>query len=205
MLLPLPARSAARLRRQEVPLSETMPTVNTATSTARVASIVEHRSESAFALLLQLADRHFSDPGFEDALADSLRANATLVEPWETWSADQRWTPSAYVERTRPDGLTAAVRLFGSRGTEGRRSLISFTGWPGGCPGKRCSRSTDNQLENARSCRWPVVGADNVPQLCVRWTLVSGQQPTSLKRPRMFGSRCEGEWHHTRRRPWNVS
>jgi hypothetical protein len=49
-------------------------------------------------LLLQLADRHFSDAGFEDALADSLRDKARLIELWETWSADQRWTPSAYVE-----------------------------------------------------------------------------------------------------------
>ena len=65
---------------------------------ARVASIVEHRSEPAFVLLLQLADRYFLDPGFEDALAQCLRENLALVELWETWSADQRWTPSAYVE-----------------------------------------------------------------------------------------------------------
>jgi len=47
-----------------------------------------------------LADRHFSDPGFEDALTESLRGEATLIELWVTWSADQRWTPSAYVEGT---------------------------------------------------------------------------------------------------------
>jgi hypothetical protein len=72
----------------------------TATSPARVASIVEHRSEPAFVLLLQLADRHFADRGFDDALARSLRENPALIENWEAWSADQRWTPSAYVEGT---------------------------------------------------------------------------------------------------------
>lgn len=83
-----------------------------------MASIVEHRSEPAFVLLLQLADRHFSDPGFEDALADSLRANATLVELWETWRADQRWTPSAYVEKNAAgwyDGGSQFVRVHADR------------------------------------------------------------------------------------------
>lgn len=79
------------------PLSQARPTDTAAT---RVASIVEHRSEPTFVLLLQRADRHFSDPGFEDAVAVSLREKPTLIELWQTWSADQRWTPSAYVEET---------------------------------------------------------------------------------------------------------
>lgn len=79
-------------------LSEARPPANT--SAALVASIVEHRSEPAFVLLLQLADRHFSDPGFEDDLAARLREKPTLIALWQTWSADQRWTPSAYVEET---------------------------------------------------------------------------------------------------------
>jgi len=81
-------------------LGDARPSVDIPASAARVASIVEHRSESGFVLLLQLADRHFSEAGFEGALADSLRANATLIERWETWSADQRCTPSAYVDET---------------------------------------------------------------------------------------------------------
>jgi hypothetical protein len=79
-----------------------------------VASIVKHRSEPGFVLLLQLADRHFSDPGFEDALAESLRGEATLIELWVTWSADQCWTPSAYVEGTEAgwfDGQRWHVRV----------------------------------------------------------------------------------------------
>jgi hypothetical protein len=30
-----------------------------------------------------LADRHFLDPGYEDALADSLRAKPALIDLWE--------------------------------------------------------------------------------------------------------------------------
>jgi hypothetical protein len=46
---------------------------NIAVSAARVASIVEHRAGPAFVLLLQLAGRHFADPGLERALAERLR------------------------------------------------------------------------------------------------------------------------------------
>jgi hypothetical protein len=71
----------ARLHQCDVvPLSQARTTADGAA--ARVASIVEHRSESAFVLLLQLADRHFSDPGFEDALAVSLYEGPTLIELW---------------------------------------------------------------------------------------------------------------------------
>jgi hypothetical protein len=91
----------------------------TAASPARVASIVEHRSEPAFVLLLQLADRHFADPGFEAAVAQSLRENPALIERWESWSEDQRWTPSAYVEGTEVgwfDAVHRNVRIHPDRG-----------------------------------------------------------------------------------------
>jgi hypothetical protein len=90
----------------------------TAASPARVASIVEHRSEPAFVLLLQLADRHFADPGFEGALARSLCENPALIELWEAWSGDQRWTPSVYVEGTEVgwfDGVRRNVRIHPDR------------------------------------------------------------------------------------------
>lgn len=99
-------------------MGEPDPFVGVVVTAARVASIIEHRSESGFVLLVQLADRHFSDPGFEDALADSLRNNAPLIERWETWSADQRWTPSAYVEETVAgwfDGRRQHVRVHPDR------------------------------------------------------------------------------------------
>src|SRR5690242_16319075 len=64
-----------------------------------VARIVERRNEAAFVDLLRSADLEFEDDaGFEPALADALRAEPQLTELWTTWSADQRWTPSAYVE-----------------------------------------------------------------------------------------------------------
>lgn len=78
-------------------MTRVTPIVDTA-SPLRVASIVEHRSSPAFVLLLQLADRHFADAGFEDALAATLGKKPQLIDFWETWSADQRSTPSAYVE-----------------------------------------------------------------------------------------------------------
>lgn len=71
-----------------------------AASPALVASIVLHRSEPAFVLLLQLADRHFTDSGFEDALARSLSEQPALIDGWQAWSWDQRWIPSAYLEGT---------------------------------------------------------------------------------------------------------
>lgn len=52
--------------------------VSMAVSAARVASIVEYRSQSAFVLLLKLADRYFGDPAFADALADCLRDDRAL-------------------------------------------------------------------------------------------------------------------------------
>lgn len=66
-----------------------------------VARIVERRDEMAFVDLLREADAEFEDSEFEDALADAVRAHPELVDKWNLWSGDQRWTPSAGV-----DGLT---------------------------------------------------------------------------------------------------
>lgn len=96
----------------------TSETVDVA-SAARVASIAEHRSEPSFVLLLQLADRHFADPGFEGALARSLRDNPVLIELWEAWSGDQRCTTSVYVAGTEVgwfDGVRTNIRIHPDRG-----------------------------------------------------------------------------------------
>jgi hypothetical protein len=65
-----------------------------------VASIVERRGEPAFVDLLREADVDFEDAGFEPAVADVLRAEPRLTGLWATWSGDQRWAPSAYVDDT---------------------------------------------------------------------------------------------------------
>jgi hypothetical protein len=106
--------------------------VSMAVSAARVASIVEYRSQSALVLLLQLADRYFGDPGFEDALADCLRDKAILIESWETWSADQRWTPSAFVEENKVgwyDGGCQNVRVHPDRGAAVADFIHRMTAW----------------------------------------------------------------------------
>jgi hypothetical protein len=85
-----------------------------------------------FVLLLQLADRHFNDAGFEDAFADSLRDTATLIERWETWSADQRWTPSAYVEETVTgwfDGARRHVRVHPDRAAAVADFILRMAAW----------------------------------------------------------------------------
>lgn len=104
----------------------------TAASPARVASIVEHRSERAFVLLLQLADRHFADPGLEGALARSLCENPALIELWEAWSGDQRWTPSAYVEGTEAgwfDGVRRNVQIHPDRGAAVADFIQRLAAW----------------------------------------------------------------------------
>ncbi|MEQ4210155.1 hypothetical protein [Actinopolymorpha sp. B9G3] len=68
------------------------------TTPRSVARIVERRREAAFVDLLRSADAEFEDATFEPALADALRAEPRLIDLWVTWSADQRWTPTAYVE-----------------------------------------------------------------------------------------------------------
>jgi hypothetical protein len=106
--------------------------VDTAASPTLVASIVEYKSESAFVLLLQLADRYFGDPGFEASLADSLRANPSLIELWENWSADQRWSPSAYVEGTAAgwfDGERRYVQAHPDRGAAVADFIHRMAAW----------------------------------------------------------------------------
>jgi hypothetical protein len=91
---------------------------------AAVAGIVRGRDASEFAARLRLADRHFSDdPSFERSVAQVLRGSPELVALWATWSGDQRWTPSAYLDgnevgwydgarrnlRVHPDGASAAA------------------------------------------------------------------------------------------------
>jgi hypothetical protein len=103
-----------------------------AVSPARVASIVKHRSEPAFVLLLQLADRYFADPGFEGELARNLRDTPALIELWETWSVDQRWTPSVYVEGTEVgwfDGLRRHVRIHPDRGAAVADFIQRLAAW----------------------------------------------------------------------------
>jgi hypothetical protein len=62
-----------------------------------VARIVERRGEPAFVNLRRDADADFEEAAFEGALADVLRAEPQLTDLWATWSSDQRWTPSAFV------------------------------------------------------------------------------------------------------------
>jgi hypothetical protein len=63
-----------------------------------VARIVERRAEREFVDSLRAADAGFEDQNFEAAIADVLRTEPELVERWAAWGADQRWTPSAYIE-----------------------------------------------------------------------------------------------------------
>jgi hypothetical protein len=64
-----------------------------------VAGIVQDRHASEIVVRLRLADGHFShDPSFERSVAQVLQSSPELVALWATWSSDQRWTPSAYLE-----------------------------------------------------------------------------------------------------------
>lgn len=64
-----------------------------------VARIVERRDEAAFVEQLRAADAAFEHVArFERDLASALRAEPELIDRWATWSADQRWSPSAYVD-----------------------------------------------------------------------------------------------------------
>lgn len=84
---------------------------STSEAAAAVAAIVRHRSEPVFVPMLRQADQHFdSDGAFEVNLAQILRADSALVDQWETWSTDQRWTPSAYIEGTEVGWFDGARR-----------------------------------------------------------------------------------------------
>ena len=69
-------------------------------TTESVAKIIERRSEGGFVSLLRDADQEFQEHGFELALVDVLRREPVLVSAWATYTADQRWTPAAYIDGT---------------------------------------------------------------------------------------------------------
>jgi hypothetical protein len=73
-----------------------------------VAGIVERPYEAAFVSQLRQANTEFQDAGFEAELSDVLRSEPRLCGLWATWSADQRWTPSAYVEGTETGWFDSA-------------------------------------------------------------------------------------------------
>jgi hypothetical protein len=79
-----------------------------------VAHIVQHRAEPKFLDLVREADAKFEHADFESALADVVRDEPGLTDLWATWSADQRWTPSAYIngkETGRYDSGQQQVRV----------------------------------------------------------------------------------------------
>jgi hypothetical protein len=79
-------------------------------SVARVATIVEQRATPEFVAVLKAAGTQFRRSGFEASLAAYLRAEHRLVDEWATWSADQRWTPSAYLDGTEVGWYDAGYR-----------------------------------------------------------------------------------------------
>jgi hypothetical protein len=87
-----------------------------------VARIVERRDETAFVELLRAADPEFEDAAFERALADALRSKPPLIDQWNAWSGDQRWTPSATVEGVQtawvtPRGKSERLRVHSDGAT----------------------------------------------------------------------------------------
>jgi hypothetical protein len=82
---------------------------------AAVASIVRAWPDGEFIVRLRLADRHFNDdPSFELTVARVLQSSPELVALWATWSGDQRWTPSAYLEGDKVgwyDGANRNVKV----------------------------------------------------------------------------------------------
>ena len=76
-----------------------------------VIGIVERWNDEAFVSMLREANTEFQDAGFEAALADALRSEPRLCGLWATWSANQRWTPSAYVEGTETGWFDSARHL----------------------------------------------------------------------------------------------
>lgn len=68
-------------------------------SAEQVASVVEGGQDAELVDALRAVDARFEDsPDFEASLARFLRSRPDLVDAWASWSAAQRWTPSAYVE-----------------------------------------------------------------------------------------------------------
>lgn len=65
-----------------------------------VGSIVERHGDATFVRALMAAAAKFNDPTFEPALSRFLRSRPDLIDRWSKYSADQRWTPATYVDRT---------------------------------------------------------------------------------------------------------
>jgi hypothetical protein len=91
------------------------------------ARIVERRDETAFVDLLRKVDAEFEDAAFEPALADALRADPALIDQWNMWSGDQRWTPSAAVDGVKtawvlPGAATDHVRVH----SDGAAAVADF-------------------------------------------------------------------------------
>jgi hypothetical protein len=74
------------------------------------ARIVDRRGEPVFVELLRDADAEFDDSTFEAALVDALRAEPRLVDLWDLFSVDQRWTPSAYIDGVETGWYDAGYR-----------------------------------------------------------------------------------------------
>lgn len=72
-----------------------------------VARIVVHRDEATFVDRLRAADAEFEDASFQPELADVLRSDPRLIDQWNIWSGDQRWTPSAAVDGVRTAWVTS--------------------------------------------------------------------------------------------------
>jgi hypothetical protein len=49
-------------------------------------------------------------PSFERSVAQFLRSSPELIAMWATWSGDQRWTPSAYLEGIEVGWFDGACR-----------------------------------------------------------------------------------------------
>ncbi|WP_327640496.1 hypothetical protein OHB24_19550 [Kribbella sp. NBC_00482] len=75
-----------------------------------VASIVVHRHDDTFVEQLKAANASFADPTFEAELATYLRHHPQLVDAWEVWAEDQRWTPTAYFHGTETGWYDGAQR-----------------------------------------------------------------------------------------------
>lgn len=55
-----------------------------------------------------------------------------MIELWETWSADQRWTPSAYVEEDKAGwygGGRQYVRVHPDRSSAAADFIHRMTAW----------------------------------------------------------------------------
>jgi hypothetical protein len=101
---------------------------------AAVAGIVRERHASEFAARLRLADRHFiGDPTFERSVAQVLQSSPELVTLWATWSGDQRWAPSAYLEGNKvgwyDDGARRNLKVHPDTASAAADFIHRLAGW----------------------------------------------------------------------------